>query len=87
MSPVQEACQQVARDERFQAFMDWARHANVRVLLYTVAELMKGQRDPFSVSPSVARRFDDLRSCVDGWSGVLEVLAQVQKEHEAAVRG
>lgn len=76
---------QVERDERFQAFMDFARQGSVTMLLWQSFQLMNGQRDPFRIPERVQRPILDLAES-DGWSTVIELIAQVQKEHEAAVR-
>lgn len=75
---------QVDRDERFQSFMDWARHGSVPTLLFHVERLMKGLGDPLygQIDPIMETLAES-----DGWSTVIELIAQVQKEHEAAVRG
>src|SRR5262245_24252010 len=75
---MEEACDQV-----YQEFMDWARGANPRILLYDVARLIEGHRDPYSMTEDRQARYLNLQAMV-GWSGVLEKVAQIQREREDA---
>lgn len=79
MSPIQEACQQLERDRRFQAFMDWARGATLQGMLWHLEHLDRGQTDPvYRISEEMRAVFEH-----DKASSVLLLIAQVQKEKEA----
>jgi hypothetical protein len=81
MNPYREACAQMENDQRYQAFMDYARDASVPVLLRYVAHLMDGHRDPYLVPAHVQQRYLDIAES-EGWAKVIELIAQVQREKE-----
>jgi hypothetical protein len=71
-----------ARDLRWQAFMDWARCAHFNYLLFIcsvhVGKSASEIRDIFEADYwPLADMITD-----HGWSGVLQALAQIQKERE-----
>lgn len=89
MSPIHDACPQVDRDERFQAFLDWARNTDLDIMLWHVQELSRGRTDPFHIPARVQQLYWDVARAENApatWSEVLTLIAQVQQEHEAKVR-
>lgn len=70
---------QTERDQRYQAFKDWARSASVPIVLEHTARLMRGQTDPgYGV---LDQRLRDVAAS-DGWHAVLTILADVQRERD-----
>jgi hypothetical protein len=78
MSPYREACVQMEHDQRYQAFLDRARKASVPIMLWHVQRLMEGIRDPTYAFPEHFIEMGDS----EGWAKVIELIAQVQREHE-----
>jgi hypothetical protein len=70
-----------ARDLRFQTAADAIRTGRTETLLWHVHRLMNGDRDPFHYS--AAREPLLALADSDGWSAVIGMIAQVQKEKEA----
>jgi len=75
-----ELAMTIDRDEIWQRFRDWTKEGHVPTLLDQTARLMRGHTDPY-YGPI------DLRYAAFvaqyGWSGVLQVLADLQRDRDA----
>lgn len=85
MTPFTEASAQMATDLKFQAFLDYARSKELRMLLHHVGLLSNDQADPFHIPRDIQRLYFDVAES-DGtfpkWSKVLTLIAQVAEERE-----
>jgi len=68
-----------AKDQTWQMFVDWARGGDIPTMLEQSARLMRGQIDPY-YGPIDVRYVAFVAQ--HGWSGVLQVFADLQQERD-----
>lgn len=73
-----------ARDLRWQAFMDWARKHDIRVVLFLCSQYI--HKPISSLTHAMDEEYWPLADFAEQekWSGVLYALAQIQQEREKA---